>query len=484
MNRHQALRHQFQLDSFPRGDADQAPRILQAHMIQTGMEFVPELQADLFEQCNPSLPRTELSGIRHEQVLSPVGLHCGQKEAEALRHALDKWAYGYSAVYMDVASAHDVDPYQFLPYMQKVLSSQNHTALARMLQTLNLALKSKQERAELQILVKFFAWGLPVNGPELRKALGYEATKALSRCGIIAPCTWYPTMLTSTVMIHPVPHTSAIVATDWPKLADMANAKEEFVPIVTPEAYGLAHNAPSTKGMRVLDISSGGGLQSILAAQRGAVAVTFVDPSLRAVHFARFNAWLNGVGGIVRAAHSRLEHLPRHVLGGLDLVVANPAFGPTIRPPPSIPSSIWLPPNDGEEALQKVLAMSNALLAADGGFVVVTDVPNPERFGEHLCQDLRVRGMSGNIVYNGQPETTAHFAARRARLGVQENVQNNMKAYGINSVASSIIFGWKMPRDECGKFSTFSKQHMFAYSFDASAERACSHSRWGCPAHV
>mmetsp|Transcript_121071 Transcript_121071/g.196980 ORF Transcript_121071/g.196980 Transcript_121071/m.196980 type:complete len:522 (+) Transcript_121071:99-1664(+) len=475
--RQKALRQQLETKNVVTQLQDRA---FQAQIIQNGLEFLPELQSDLFEQCNPSLPRSELSGVRHDQVLSPVGLHCGRQEAEAIRHALDKWSFGYSAVYMDLANAHDPDPYQFLPYMQRVLASQNHTALSRMLHTLKLALQAKQESAELQTLVKFFSWGLPVPGDELRRILGYEASKALERCAILAPCTWYPTMLTSTVMIHPVPHTNAMVASDWPKLHDVEKQQEDLVPIVTLEAYGLAHNAPAAKDKRVLDISSGNGLQSILAAQRGAAAVTFLEQSLRRVHFARFNAWLNRVGTTVRAVHGSLETLPKRVAGGLDLILANPSFGPVLYPPPQT----WSSPNDGEEAFQKVFSLSHALLAPGGALVALTDVPNPERFGEHLCKDLNVRGMSGSIVFDGPPETTQHFAARRARLGVQEKVERNLEAYGIHTVASSIIFGWRMTGDECGKFSSYSVANALSYSLDATKERACSHSPWGCPVHA
>jgi len=95
----------------------------------------------------------------------------------------------------------------------------------------------------------------------------------------------------------------------------------------TTQLCAMALEAHVRPGMRVLDVGSGSGILSILAAKLGAREVIGVDTDDEAVRVGRDNVLGNGVAGcvtIVRGSHDVAG-------GGYDLVVANILAGVIVR---------------------------------------------------------------------------------------------------------------------------------------------------------
>lgn len=76
------------------------------------------------------------------------------------------------------------------------------------------------------------------------------------------------------------------------------------------------------EGMRVLDVGTGSGILSIVAAQLGAHPVLGVDTDEVAVQAARRSCALNNVAGAVQVEHGSLSDHPP-LAGGWDIVLAN-----------------------------------------------------------------------------------------------------------------------------------------------------------------
>jgi len=103
-------------------------------------------------------------------------------------------------------------------------------------------------------------------------------------------------MLFSTVAFWPLEE-DLLVATDF---GDTQHAEGEFEPVMylSLDSYALVSAAPRVPAERVLDICCGSGVQGIVALRYYAEYATFQDLNPRALRFSRFNAFLNGFGGV------------------------------------------------------------------------------------------------------------------------------------------------------------------------------------------
>lgn len=100
-------------------------------------------------------------------------------------------------------------------------------------------------------------------------------------------------------------------------------------PIYPDESDVLARHIRICRGQRVLDLGTGSGIYSIVAAARGGnVLATDINP--RCVDMTRLNALLNGLSSVVEAAQSDLfTGIPRQKF---DTIICNPPYG--LRPKP------------------------------------------------------------------------------------------------------------------------------------------------------
>jgi len=101
---------------------------------------------------------------------------------------------------------------------------------------------------------------------------------------------------------------------------------DRVFPLSQDESLFLAGKVTVKKGDQVLDIGTGSGVYSIIAAQQGAL-VTAVDINPKALNYAKFNALLNDVA-------DRIEFISGNVFENLehqsfDYIFSNPAIIPT-----------------------------------------------------------------------------------------------------------------------------------------------------------
>lgn len=96
------------------------------------------------------------------------------------------------------------------------------------------------------------------------------------------------------------------------------------------ESYDLATLATRGDLMRALDLCTGSGVHALLAS-RHCRDVVGVDISGRAIAFAEFNAWFNGVSNVAFRrgdTYGPVQHAP-----GYDLITANPPYNPELGSP-------------------------------------------------------------------------------------------------------------------------------------------------------
>jgi len=88
----------------------------------------------------------------------------------------------------------------------------------------------------------------------------------------------------------------------------------------TASCLELLETRPEVAGARLLDLGSGTGILAIAALKLGAAAALCVDIAPEAVHSARHNCGLNGIGSAISHRCGTLAAVPET---GFDLVLAN-----------------------------------------------------------------------------------------------------------------------------------------------------------------
>jgi SAM-dependent methyltransferase len=158
---------------------------------------------------------------------------------------------------------------------------------------------------------------------------------------------------------------------------------------IGPDSLTLAgHVLGADPVDRGLDLCSGSGIQAILLARK-TKQVFAVELHEEAVHTARFNAMLNGVGDKVEVRHGNLyEAAPE---GPFDLIVSNPPFIP-------VPSTVdfAMCANGGEDGLVVLKPLLEGLpsrLADDGRAIIYAEGVGDDKgpFVRQLLRDLAQR---------------------------------------------------------------------------------------------
>jgi methylase of polypeptide subunit release factors len=211
--------------------------------------------------------------------------------------------------------------------IKRVLIDAGYTqdALARTL-GLSESLKDRQDvvvvsrrvRADspYNALVRLFWLGRPVCERTLRELVpdldieGLVSTNLLRR---------YGGDLSATVKLGP--YNDLLLASDFGPETGVT-LQTDHVLGVGAASLTLAVMTVRRKVQRALDLGCGGGVQTFLAVQH-AERVIGTDVSPRALAFAEFNAWLNGIGQVEWRKGSLYEPVRSEVF---DLIVSNPPF--------------------------------------------------------------------------------------------------------------------------------------------------------------
>ena len=177
-------------------------------------------------------------------------------------------------------------------------------------------------------LIRLLIDGEPLPTALLQELLGLEGVAACEALGVLAPLPGDPATLAPTVFLAPLQ--GSWFASDLaPRSSDAAAARQDFVYSATNDLTGhFLSCLPELPEARTLELCAGTGVAAILAARRGATSVVAADLVPRCVHFARFNAYLNGVEDHVRVVESdawdAIDGEP------FDLVVAHPPYVPAL----------------------------------------------------------------------------------------------------------------------------------------------------------
>jgi 16S rRNA G966 N2-methylase RsmD len=289
---------------------------------------------------------------------------CRSEQAAIINNILEKERYSFDAVVPA--------PYIYPAHVLETLVAMNHKELEASLQRF---WASAEKLGSLGTLVKLFAWGIPVARQEIDSALGDDsALSALEDCGIIVQCEALPGVVSSSVQLFPVQHTSIVVATDW-SLPYVAPEASTIKPVSAVDVHDMfvIQNIPRlprrsgrVEDIRVLNLASGSGVLGLAAADRGASAV-LLDPNPRAGLFGKFNSWLNLLTSRVEVYQRDLEDV-FHIFQSHDffLVLSHPVGNNPIKV---------------EKTIEVALEATKAVLPADKGMSIIA-------FEGQRCEDF------------------------------------------------------------------------------------------------
>jgi SAM-dependent methyltransferase len=168
--------------------------------------------------------------------------------------------------------------------------------------------------SDLETLMRLFLLGVPEQIEPTRRALGPMDLEEWIEAGLLK--------LTAdrvVPLVNIAPYREWLVACDVPESQDK---ETDFVMGITGSSLTLANATIRRQSRRTLDIGTGCGIQSFLAAAHSDRVCT-VDPNRRAVSLAQFNARLNRLENIDFFEGDQFEP----VRGTrFDLIVSNPPF--------------------------------------------------------------------------------------------------------------------------------------------------------------
>ena len=214
-------------------------------------------------------------------------------------------------------------------------------------------------------LIRLFHLGLPEPEASLLRGLGQQTLTTLRDLGLLQRSGAQE--LRATVALTPIG--DLLVATDLPVEEQTAAQRHPArVMYLGGDSCGLARLVSNVTAPRALDLCTGSGVQALHAARRGAQVVG-VDINPRAVHFARFNAVLNGLDQVCRFEQGDLWA----PLGDerFELITANPPFVPS----PALDELLFRDGGvGGEEVLARILSGCADHLTRPGTLLVTTNL--------------------------------------------------------------------------------------------------------------
>jgi len=108
------------------------------------------------------------------------------------------------------------------------------------------------------------------------------------------------------------------------------NLNDSYVMPIIEECYELLSSIPKQWSQSTLDLCTGSGIYAIASARHSGL-VTGIDNNPRAIHFSKFNSWLNGINSITFRLQ---DFLLTPLTDTFDLILANPPYIPCGDNPP------------------------------------------------------------------------------------------------------------------------------------------------------
>ena len=240
----------------------------------------------------------------------------------------------------------------------------------------------------LALLLRLFLLDTAVEPEDAERLLGRDARELLGRAGLLT--TEEDGLLDGTVRI--VPHEHLLIASDR-----YAEGHPDHVAAVHGPSATLAHLTLRRPVARALDVGTGNGVQSLLAAAH-AERVVATDLNDRALAFAAFNAALNGIENVEFRAGSFFEPVAGEQF---ELVVTNPPY--VISPESSFLFRDSGLPKDAVS--QQVVRALPVHLAEDGyASVMISWVQEPGEATARPAGWVEGSGCDALIVHTGSDE--------------------------------------------------------------------------------
>lgn len=240
----------------------------------------------------------------------------------------------------------------------------------------------------LAVLLRLFLLDTAVEPERAERLLGRDARELLARVGLHT--TDDDGLLDGTVRI--VPHEHLLIASDR-----FAEGHPDHVAAVHGPSATLAHLTVRRPAARALDVGTGNGIQSLLAAAHSERVVA-TDLNGRALAFTAFNAALNGIENIELRAGSFFEPVAGEQF---ELVVTNPPYVIS-------PESRFLFRDSGlpKDAVSEQVVRELPDHLAAGGFasVMISWVQAPGEATARAAAWVEGSGCDALIVHTGSDE--------------------------------------------------------------------------------
>ncbi|MGQ0646598.1 MAG: methyltransferase [Gemmatimonadaceae bacterium] len=219
----------------------------------------------------------------------------------------------------------------------------------------------------------------------LRRLVGGEALDALSALALLVPAPADPESLEPTVQLCPT-HGLLIASDLHPVTPNSEGVRQDFVYSANNElTTQFLSVIPDAPGARVLDMCAGTGVAALRAVKGGAASAVAADLVPRCVHFARFNARLNGFEDRVTVLESNAWSALEGEL--FDLVVAHPPYVPALAHRLDFRDA----GEDGEDVTRRIIQGLPSHVRPGGRMILRAALS--DRRGASIAQ--RVRGWLG-----------------------------------------------------------------------------------------
>jgi SAM-dependent methyltransferase len=218
--------------------------------------------------------------------------------------------------------------------------------------------RTGDDATPLDLLIALFLFGERVGRDAVERCLGAAGWDAVIGSGLVH---LEGTRAVANVMLFPCQ--GLYVATD------RIGAERTLNPVMPlfPESYDLGRIAVRAPIERAVDVCTGSGIHALLAARHARAAIG-IDVSERALAFARFNAWLNGIANVRWTRGDVFSPLREGARYGL--VTANPPYNPEIES--AAGEDYHSGGESGEEILERIVTDIPRLLQPGGYAQVIT----------------------------------------------------------------------------------------------------------------
>jgi hypothetical protein len=168
----------------------------------------------------------------------------------------------------------------------------------------------------LDILLRLFVLGVPVDGALVQQSIPGEIFQLFLRCGLVIQ---EGGAVRGTVMLTPF-EKFWIVTDTYARLK--SGEHDDSVLMINPTTVMSIQFTIRRQSRSTLDVGTGCGLLALWAAGHSEHVIA-TDITSRAVEFARFNAWLNGINNVECMQGDLFEPVAGRQF---DLIAANPPF--------------------------------------------------------------------------------------------------------------------------------------------------------------